>query len=113
MKLPGVERAHIDPTQVRDYLLSVSHPIGRSKAAFFRRLGYTDTEWQRREVDLRALAIAGQASPGEVTRHGRKFLVRGTLRGPSGKQAAIVTVWILRTGEETVRLVTAYPGGTR
>lgn len=41
VKLPGAERAFIDPSKVRDYLLSESHPVGRFKAAFFIALGYS------------------------------------------------------------------------
>jgi hypothetical protein len=113
VKLPGVDDALIDPTKVRDYLLSSSHPIGRFKGAFFRSLGYSEGEWQRLERDLRSLAALGRAVRGAVSPYGQKYEVRGILRGPSGRTAALVTVWIVLTGEEAPRLVTAYPGADR
>ena len=67
MRLPGVDAALIEPAKVRGYLLSVSHPIGRFKGAFFRSMGYSDAEWQRLERDLRALAASSDAVPGEAT----------------------------------------------
>jgi len=62
------------------------------------------------EEDLRALAIAGEAILGDQTTYGQKYEVRGTLEGPSGKPALVVTAWIVRWGEDTPRFVTAFPG---
>jgi hypothetical protein len=39
VRLPGGERAIIDPEKLRDYVLSRAHPVGRFKAAFFASLG--------------------------------------------------------------------------
>ena len=110
MKLPATERALIEPAKVRDYLLSREHPVGRFKAVFFESLGYSADAWQQLEADLRALAIAGEAILGDQTKYGQKYEVRGTLNGPSGRGASVVTVWIVRWGEETPRFVTAFPG---
>ena len=60
--------------------------------------------------DLQALALTEDAVPGERTRHGQKFEVRGRLRGTSGRGALVVTVWIVPAVGEPPRLVTAYPG---
>ena len=43
--------------------------------------------------------------------YGQKYLVRGILKGPSGKAAEVVTVWIILSGEGVPRFVTAFPGG--
>ena len=40
MKIPGAERAVIDATKVRDYLLSPEHRVGSAKARFFTALGF-------------------------------------------------------------------------
>lgn len=110
MRLPGADRAVIEPPKIRDYLLSWSHPIGRFKAAFFRSLGYTDSDSTRLEADLRELASSGDAVLGQASSYGQKYEVRGMLTGPSGRQAEVVTVWIVLTGEDVPRFVTAYPG---
>lgn len=41
--------------------------------------------------------------------HGQKYIVDGILRGPTGLTAVVRTVWIVDTGGDTPRLVTAYP----
>lgn len=110
MKLARAERTLIEPAKVRDYLLSREHPIGRFKAVFFESLGYSADAWQRLEADLRALAVAGEAVLGDRTKYGQKYEVRGTLNGPSGRPASLVTVWIVRWGEDAPRFVTAFPG---
>jgi len=41
--------------------------------------------------------------------YGRKYVVRGIIRGPDGTMAAIRSVWIVPNGELIPRLVTVYP----
>ena len=110
MKLPGFERAVIEPAKLRDYLLSREHPVGRFKAAFFGTLGYSLEGWRRLEADLRTLIASHDAMPGEPSEHGPKYQVRGTLKAPTGATAEIVSIWIILTGEDFPRFVTAYPG---
>ncbi len=110
MKLPAAERVLIEPAKVRDYLLSREHPVGRFKAVFFESLGYSAERWLQLEADLRRLASAAEAILGERTKYGQKYEVRGTLDGPSGRRAFVVTAWIIRWGEDVPRFVTAFPG---
>jgi hypothetical protein len=70
MRVPGAENAYVDPAKVRNYLLSIEHPVGHRKAV----------------------------------------AVDAMLQGPAGRSAHVVSVWIVRHGEEFPRLVTAYPG---
>ena len=112
MELPARERAQIEPAKVRDYLLSREHPVGRFKAAFFEALGYSASDWQLLEFDLRQLAMAGDATLGRLTKYGQHYELRGTLRGPSGRVAHVMTIWIVRSDEETPRFITAFPGET-
>ena len=81
------------------------------EAAFFNSLGYTDEDWQQLEADLRDHARTQEASAGESTVYGQKYDVRGILTGPLVRRgASVVTVWIVQTGEDFPRLITAYPG---
>jgi hypothetical protein len=109
MKLPARERAVIEPAKIRDYLLSNSHPVGRFKAPFFASLGYTRTNWRRLEADLRDLAVSKDAEPGRNSPYGQKYEIRGNLKGPSGKSAEILTVWIILLGTDVPHFVTAFP----
>lgn len=111
MPLPEAARAVVEPRKLRDYLLSPSHPVGRFKASFFGDLGYTQDGWGVLSADLRQHAIAGVARPIEATRFGQKYEVTGPLRGPAGREAEVVAVWIILTGEDFPRFVTAFPGG--
>lgn len=113
MKLPGAERAVVDPSKVRDYLLSPEHPVGRHKARFFSALGFDRSAWPALHRVLLDLARGGEASEGAATPYGRKYEVHGTIHGPAGRTAEIVTVWIILDAEDFPRLVTAYPGGSR
>ena len=109
MKLPAAERVAIAPAKIRDYLLSTSHPVGRFKAPFFASLGYTSANWRRLEEDLRALAVSGDAEFGRDTPYGQKYEIRGSLKGPSGRSARVLTVWIIRYGSDAPQFVTAFP----
>jgi hypothetical protein len=110
MKLPGADQAVIEVAKLRDYLLSFIHPVGRFKAAFFAALGYTENNWRQLEADLRRLVESEDVQENRSFRYGRKFEIRGILNGPNGKSAEVVSVWIIRRGENIPRFVTAYPG---
>ena len=98
MKLPNGDRAEIDERKLREYLLSPSHPVGRFKAAFFARVGFTSNNWRDLESELRRLAIEADAEPAQPSVFGRKYLTLGTLVGPGGAAAPVVVVWIIPAG---------------
>jgi hypothetical protein len=110
MHWPNAERAVVDEIKVRDYLLSREHPVGRYKAVFFARLGYAAGHWGRLRADLRAAARSTDVRLIESTAYGKKCLARGILTGPAGVYAEVVTVWIVTSGGDVPRLITAYPG---
>ena len=107
--LPNAAQAFVDPTKVRDYLLSPSHPIGRFKANVFSALGYSQADWQQLRDDLLKIGQTEIASPGQPSAFGQMFQVGGNLKGPSGRSGPFVTVWIVRAGEDVPRFVTAFP----
>jgi len=72
-------------------------------------LGYSSEEWRQFESDLRNQHLPQDVTLEEQTPYGQKYSIRATLVGPSGSSAAIVSVWVVRTGEEVPRFVTAYP----
>jgi hypothetical protein len=90
-------------------MLSSSHPIGRFKARFFATLGYTATNWQLLASALRDQHLTQDAVLVESSAYGRKYEIRAILNGPA-RRAAVVSVWMIRTGETVPRFVTAYPG---
>lgn len=110
MLLPNGALAEIDPAKVRDYLLSPSHPIGRFKATFFERLGYSATEWERLRNDLLLVARTAEAFPGQESPFGQKYETRATLTGPGGRTAQVVAIWLVPSSEEIPKFITAFPG---
>lgn len=110
MRLPDVERAFVDAAKIHDYLLSNSHPVGRFKAAFFVALGYSAADWEVFAADLKRHAMDNEALATELSEYGQKFEVRGMIKGPAGKGAVLVAVWIVLCGEDFPRFVTAFPG---
>jgi len=109
MKLPNSDRATIDERKLIDYVLSPEHPIGRFKAAFFRRHGFSVDNWQALGEQLLSLAWNEDAEEGERSRYGQKYLVSGILRGNSGQEVEVQSVWIILHGDDIPRLVTVYP----
>jgi len=46
MQMPGANRAVVDASKVRHYLLCAAHPVGQSKAAYFSFEG-RPASWER------------------------------------------------------------------
>lgn len=91
------------------YLLNPIHPVGRSKAAYFARFGFTREDWS---TAASALVGHGETNPVVETRHeahGVLYAHRCTVETPDGRNPCIVTVWIHRHGEDVLSFVTAYP----
>jgi hypothetical protein len=108
MILPSAANARVDPAKIQLYLLSSSHPIGRAKARFFRRLGFAAARWEQLRDALLEHARRGDATPAPAGRFGQKYLIRGMLQGPLDR-ARVASVWIIRVGTSEPVFVTAYP----
>ena len=109
MRLPGAEKAVVDGTKIRDYLLSESHPVGRFKAPAFKKIGYSIEAWEMLASDLLRLSTENEAVATGSNAYGQKYEVRGTLKGPTGEGLGLATVWIVLNDEDFPRFVTAYP----
>jgi hypothetical protein len=111
MALPNFTEAVVDESKLTGYLLSATHPLGRFKAQFFEKLGFTAQNWgEFRDTMLAAVALGESVSLGESP-YGEKFEVLCTLVGPTGRSAQISTIWVVRHEEQYPRFVTAYPAG--
>lgn len=80
--------------------------VGRGWRSF---LGYEADTWKSLHHDLLRLAASNEARPVQANAFGQKFEVSGTLTGPNGRAGTIVSVWLVRTGEDVPRFITAYP----
>ena len=108
-KLPSLRDAIVSQRKVCDYLLSESHPSGRSKAAFFAQYGFTRESWQVLAEAIRRHPVEHEVVGTEPSRFGVKYTVEGVLRTPGGRSRMVRVVWFVGKGEAVPRLVTAYP----
>ena len=109
--MPNAQDAIVAPSKLEQYLLSASHPVGRSKAVFFNSLGFRLAAWQELASALKLLLAEHTVDSLEATPYGTKYRIRGSLTGPNGRAARVVTVWIIPAGERAPRFVTAFPEG--
>jgi hypothetical protein len=107
-RMPNGERAVVDMRKLEEYCLSPSHFRGRHKArVFLQALGLdrSGAFWLR-EALLEA-ARTSEAVEAEVDAFGRRWHVDLRLTR-SGRTAMIRSVWIIRTGENVPRFITAW-----
>lgn len=109
MKLPNAGGAKVDSKKLAGYLLSSTHPVGRSKAQFFLAVGFRETEVVILERALLEVARTGEVAETQTSAHGVKYTVDGAITTPSGRQVTLRTIWIVDAGDTCPRFVTAYP----
>jgi hypothetical protein len=112
-RIPDIEKAVVSREKLRDYVLSPTHPVGHSKAAWLRGLGYTRAGWRTLGDDLLAQHAHRVVSSVQSTPFGTTFVIVGPLRTPSGRVARVVSVWFLPYAGGRPRFVTMYPGDSR
>lgn len=105
--LPDTRR--VDRSKIDEYLL---HPVnGRGKAAFFQAFGFSLVRWEELRDALLEHATAWPVAEVAVSSYGSRYLVRGGLRTPSGRDPwpLVCSVWQADNGDVGARLITAYP----
>ena len=107
--MPNRKGAFIQSEKLTGYLLSETHSVGKSKAKFFRELGFDEENVAILEKDLLKIALFQEVTETVTTQHGIKYVIVGTINIPRSKQVNILTVWIIDLGQETPRFVTARP----
>ena len=109
MQLPNRDQAYIPPPKLDSYLLSETHTVGRSKAKFFRAFGFTESNVDVLEQGLLYIAQTEVVTEVLSSRYGTKYIIEGSLSTPSGAVVRVRTVWIIETGDQRPRFVTAHP----
>ena len=109
MKLPNAENARVDEDKIAGYLLSETHPDGRSKAEFFRGFGFKVEEWQLLAKELQAHGQRYDVQNCVESKFGTRYSVDGEIETPSRRRPRIRSVWIVNKGSTTPRLITAHP----
>jgi len=109
MRLPNHDKAIIPKEKLTDYLLSEAHPVGRSKAHYFRSLGYSENSIAELSDGLLEIARENDVSETIDIEFGTKYIVKGSLRTPRDVLTEIITIWIIERGSDAPKFVTAYP----
>jgi hypothetical protein len=100
MAIPEAESARVDRGKLTGYLLSESHPIGRSKAKYFRGIGFDESNATLLEQGLLGIARSEAVVESMRSRHGMKYIVDGAIATPLGSRVKLRTIWIIEQGQE-------------
>lgn len=112
MKLPNSKNVIIPKVKLTDYLLSIAHPEGKSKAKFFRFIcGFNETNIEKLDLALRKIARTRKVVSyrSSEDKSGINYYVNGKITVPNGGTKNIKTFWYLKKGQRNTRFVTAYP----
>jgi len=109
MNLPNGDKAQVPQAKITEYLLSLAHEDGRSKAQFFLHFGYSITEWQRLATALQEHAQQHPVTKIEDSPFGKRYIIEGTIKAPDGRTPLVRAIWFIEDETEIPRLVTAYP----
>ncbi len=109
MKIPNRDQAYIPASKLKDYLLSENHSVGKSKAKFFRLVGFDETNASVLEKEFINLVKTTDYQSKVSSPFGEKYSVTGTIQTPLRNQIEIQTIWIIEVDDNRPRFVTAYP----
>lgn len=109
MRLPNAANAIVDDKKILDYLLEMAHPVGGSKAIFFRSIGFNELNMELLREQLLKVVMTCDVQEVKKSSYGAKYVVDGLIDSPTGRPARIRTVWIIEDGKDIARLVTAHP----
>jgi hypothetical protein len=109
MKLPNADLARVERAKIENYLLSHDHPDGATKARLFELFGFRRSMWEVLAAALREHGQVNQVNRTVETGYGMRYIVDGELRTPGGRRPTVRTVWIVESGLEGPRLITAHP----
>ena len=109
MKLPNFNKAIVPKEKLTDYILSESHPVGSSKAKFFRGLGFNEENVNQLAKLLLQIGRKNDVKNTRKFTYGTNYMIEGIIKTPIGKTVKITTVWFTKTEKSRPSFVTAYP----
>jgi len=109
MKLTNYEKAVVPKAKLTDYLLSLTHRDGCSKAKFFIRFGFSSEQWEIMAQALKHHIAHNEVAGTEISYFGTKYIIEGTILAPDGRNPEIRSVWFVKSGTDIPFFVTAYP----
>ena len=108
VKLPNGERAIVEDSKLREYVLNPHHPVGRHHARLFDEwLGIHQGNLEILRTGLVSAASREPVTREMVTPYGTKFEMGVDVLGPRGARS-VRAVWIVERGGDRPRLVTCF-----
>lgn len=107
--LPNADKAVVELSKLIDYLLSLDHPDGKSKAKFFMQFGFESPQPKVMESAMLSHAITQPVVEIVQSEHGVKYVLECSIQTPDKRNPCIRSVWIVDAGQTLPRLVTSYP----
>lgn len=97
----------VEPSKITEYLLVWK--TENDKSGFLKKLGYSIDDWQELAEEIKTVVRENEAIYSRPAPYGGEmYEVRGKLRG-----FGVVTIWLVKTSENTCRFVTLYPSSKR
>eukprot|EP00388_Colpodella_angusta_P011795 GDKJ01030073.1.p1 GENE.GDKJ01030073.1~~GDKJ01030073.1.p1 ORF type:complete len:131 (-),score=17.33 GDKJ01030073.1:341-733(-) len=109
MKIPNNSQSFVANSKITEYLLSEIHEIGKHKADFFKRFGFTISNIDFFKGSLIQHSIERDIEKTTDSDFGIKYELKCEIKTPDERNPCIVTVWIVEKGQVDPKLVTAYP----
>jgi hypothetical protein len=109
MKMPNNDQSIVTDKKITDYLLCETHAQGQHKANFFKRFGFTVTDIDTFRESLIQHSMNREIEQTKYSYFGVKYELKCIMQTPDGRNPCIITVWIIENGEESPKLITAYP----
>ena len=109
MEFPNRENAYVPLSKLKEYLLSKTHSVGKSKAKLLRSFGFSEMNIDMLMRGLISIAHSGEVKEELSSPHGVKYVIDGSLKTPAGGSIKMRTIWITDKDQARARFVTAYP----
>ena len=109
MKLPELYQIIIPKKKIIDYLLSLSHTIGKHKARYFYKVGFSVENREQFSDAIIEIVRDINISKQFQNNYGTIFIIEGEMKTPSNTKIKVRTVWIVLTNQNIATLITVYP----
>jgi len=95
--------------KLTNYLLNETHPVGKSKAKFFIKHGYTLNNIDELKKQLTYLIENNDIKETIETEYGSKYIIDGHIKSTIETKIRIRTIWIIENSMNEIRFITCYP----
>ncbi len=107
---PDFNKAKVDAkNKLAGYALNPDHPVGKHKARVFKSArGFSRDDAAELERQILEKVGSCPAVRGKTDEYGTRYTVDIPIQGRNGRTVTVETGWIVRSGESTPNLVTAF-----